>query len=85
MMPVIKDFVSVKNDDRTRSHIHKRLLICNINELYVQFTSRHYHYLESSNSCHLEECKNCPGTGNLKDNKAKAFDEHSINEVRFKI
>ena len=41
MMPGMKDFVSVKNDDGTRSHVPKRLLLCNINELYVQFAAEH--------------------------------------------
>ena len=41
MMPRMKDFVSVKNDDGTRSHVQKRLLIYNINELYAQFTEEH--------------------------------------------
>ena len=38
MMSGMKDFVSVKNDDGTRSHVQKRLLLCNINKLYAQFT-----------------------------------------------
>ena len=41
MMPGIKDFLSVKNDDRTRSHVQKRLVLYNINELYPQFTAEH--------------------------------------------
>ena len=41
MMLGMKDFVSVKNDDRTRLQIQKRLLLCNFNELYTQFTSQH--------------------------------------------
>ena len=39
MMPGMKDFESVKNDDGTRPHIQKRLLLCNINDLYAQFTA----------------------------------------------
>ena len=35
MMPGMKDFVSVKNDDGSRSHVQKRLLLCNINKLYM--------------------------------------------------
>ena len=35
MMPGMKDFVWVKNDDGTRIYIQKRLLLCNINELYA--------------------------------------------------
>lgn len=27
-----------KNDDGTRQHVEKRLLLCNANELYEQFT-----------------------------------------------
>ena len=38
--------------------------------------------LDSSSFCHLGECTS---TANLKDNTEKAFDEHSINDVRFKI
>ena len=41
MMPGMKDFVSVKNDDGTRSHVKKRILLCNINELHAQFTAEH--------------------------------------------
>ena len=41
MMPGMKDFVSVKNDDGTRSHVQKRPLLCNLNELYAQFTAEH--------------------------------------------
>ena len=41
MIPGIKDFASVKNDDGTHSHIQKRLLLCNLNELCAQFTSKH--------------------------------------------
>ena len=41
MMPGMKDFVSVKNDDGTRSHVQKRLLLCSINKLYAQFTAEH--------------------------------------------
>ena len=40
---------------------------------------------DTLSSCHLGECKNCLGTANLTDNMAKAFDEHSINELRFEI
>ena len=29
MLPGMKDFVSIKNVDGTRSHIQKRLLLCN--------------------------------------------------------
>ena len=41
MMPRMKNFRSVKNDDGTRSQIQKRLLLCNSNELYTQFTWDH--------------------------------------------
>ena len=41
MMTRMKDFVSVKNDDGTRSHVQKRLLLSNINKLYAQFTTEH--------------------------------------------
>ena len=40
---------------------------------------------DSSSFCHLGECENFPGTANLKDNMARGFNEHSIDEVRFKI
>ena len=35
MMPGIKDFVSVKNDDGTRARVQKILSLCSINELYA--------------------------------------------------
>ena len=41
MIPRMKDFVSVKNDDGTHSRVRKRFLLCNINELYAQFTAEH--------------------------------------------
>ena len=31
----------VKNDDGTYSLVQKRLLLCNTNELYAQFTAEH--------------------------------------------
>ena len=34
-------FVSAKNDDGTRSLIQERLLLCNLSEVYAQFTSEH--------------------------------------------
>ena len=40
---------------------------------------------DSSSSCHLGEYGNCPNTANLKDNMAKAFDEHSIDKVTLEI
>ena len=40
---------------------------------------------DSSSSCYLGMCENCPVTANLKGNMIKAFDEHSINEMRFEI
>ena len=33
--------MSVKNNDGTRSNVEKRFLLCNINELYAQFTIEH--------------------------------------------
>ena len=41
MMPGMKDFASVKNDDGTSSHVQKTLLLYNINKLYAQFTVEH--------------------------------------------
>ena len=41
MMPRMKDFMSVKNDYGTRSHIQMRLLLCNLNKLHAQFTKEH--------------------------------------------
>ena len=40
---------------------------------------------DCSRTCHLGKCENCLGTTNSKDNMAKAFDEHSINDVLFEI
>ena len=148
----MKDFLSVKNDGGTRSHIQKRLLLYSLNESHTQFTSEHeglnisiseftklrprhcvlprssgshnlcvcmhhgnvklmlnvtdirhltqdtdmilkiYHDRlnvivcpDPLSSYHSGECKNWSNTANFKDNMAKAFDKHSINEVRFKI
>ena len=41
MMPGIKDFEAVKNDDGTRVHVQKRILLYNINKLYAEFTVEH--------------------------------------------
>ena len=41
MMSRMKEFVSVKNCNGTRSHVQKRLLLCNVNLLYAQFTAEH--------------------------------------------
>ena len=41
MMPGMKNFVSVKNEDGTRSHIQKRLLLFDFNEVHAQFTLEH--------------------------------------------
>ena len=41
MMPGMKDFLSVKNDDGTRSNVQNRLLLCNISEVYPQFTAEY--------------------------------------------
>ena len=40
---------------------------------------------ESSSCCFLGECEICPGTAKLKENLRNAFNEHGIDEVRFKI
>lgn len=40
-MPGMKDFVSVKQNDNTRVHVQKRLLLSNLNELYTQFKNEH--------------------------------------------
>ncbi|KYN27624.1 hypothetical protein ALC57_02985 [Trachymyrmex cornetzi] len=151
-MPGIKDFVSLKNDKGIRTHVQKRLLLGNINELYILFTSEYpdvklsistftklrplhcvlagssgthnvcvcvHHeniklmmndaYIqnltkdtnmiltnyrdclnaivcsESTSSCHLNECQNCPGLENLKQHLISVFDNHNIHEVKFEM
>ena len=37
IMPGMKDFVPVKKIDGSREHVQKRLIICNLLELYVAF------------------------------------------------
>ena len=40
VMPGMKDFVSVKIGD-TRMHIQKRLILCNLREVYASFKTKH--------------------------------------------
>ena len=42
-------------------------------------------YPEFSSFCFLGECEICPGIAKLKENLKNAFDNHGIDEVRFKI
>ncbi|KAJ8672060.1 hypothetical protein QAD02_003319 [Eretmocerus hayati] len=37
LMPGMNDYISLKNSDGKREHVQKRLLLCNMNELYSQF------------------------------------------------
>lgn len=37
LMPGIQDYVSVKQMNGVRNHVQKRLILCNLNELYTQF------------------------------------------------
>ena len=39
-MPGMKDFVSVKIGD-TRMHVQKRLILCNLREVYASFKTKH--------------------------------------------
>lgn len=41
LLPGKKDFVSVKQHDGTRKHIQKRLMLCNLQELYAEFKRLH--------------------------------------------
>ena len=41
MMPVMKDFVSIKKDDCSREHVQKKLFLCNRSELYANFKAQH--------------------------------------------
>ncbi|KAJ8671657.1 hypothetical protein QAD02_002916 [Eretmocerus hayati] len=37
----MNDYISVKNSDGKREHVQKRLLLCNMNELYSQFVQEY--------------------------------------------
>ncbi|KAJ8683491.1 hypothetical protein QAD02_019283 [Eretmocerus hayati] len=37
----MNDYISVKNSDGKREHVQKRLLLCNMNELYSQFVQKY--------------------------------------------
>ncbi|CAH0555039.1 unnamed protein product [Brassicogethes aeneus] len=37
MMPGMKDYVSIRKDDGSREHVQKRLVLCNLAELYSNF------------------------------------------------
>ena len=79
--------------------VHHENVKLMLNEIYIQHLTEYtdmmldnYHDCldaivcpDSSSSCHLGECENCPGTENLNDNMVKAFEEHRINEVKFEI
>ena len=41
MMPGMKDFVSVKKGDVSREHVQKKLILCNLSELYANFKAQH--------------------------------------------
>ena len=41
MMPGMKDFVSVKRYDGSRDHVQKKLILCNLPELYANFKAQH--------------------------------------------
>ena len=41
MIPGMKDFISVKKDDGRREHVKKKLILCNLSELYANFKARH--------------------------------------------
>ena len=41
MMPGMKDFVSVKKYDGSREHVQKKLILCNLSELYTNFIAQH--------------------------------------------
>lgn len=40
-MPGKKDFISIRNDDGIKVHTQKRLVLCNLKELYKIFNSRY--------------------------------------------
>lgn len=40
-MPGKKDFISLRNDDGTKVQTQKRLVLCNLKELYKIFKSRY--------------------------------------------
>ena len=41
VMPGIKDFLSVRNDEGEKEHKQKRLVLCNLKEAYHQFKQQH--------------------------------------------
>ena len=41
MVPDMKDFVSVKKYDGSRKHVQKKLILCNLSELYANFKAQH--------------------------------------------
>lgn len=41
LLPGMKDFVSVKKDDGSREQVQKRLILCNLSELYEKFIQKH--------------------------------------------
>ena len=41
VMPGIKDFLSVRNDEGEKEHNQKRLVLCNLKEAYHQFKQQH--------------------------------------------
>ncbi|XP_066585899.1 uncharacterized protein [Prorops nasuta] len=43
-MPGMKDYLSIRNDNGKREHIQKRLILCNLKELYKLFEMRYPDY-----------------------------------------
>lgn len=41
IMPGKQDFVSLKRDYESREHVQKRLVLCNLSELYARFKSEY--------------------------------------------
>lgn len=41
LMPGVKDYVSLKQNDGRRQHVQKRLVLANLNELFAQFKAEH--------------------------------------------
>ena len=40
-MPGMKDFVSVKKYYGSREHVQKKLILCNLSELYANYKAQH--------------------------------------------
>ncbi|KAG8230551.1 hypothetical protein J437_LFUL008374 [Ladona fulva] len=95
--PGKKDYVSIRLDG-IKIHKPKRLLLCNLGELYVAYREKYDAEIEDYNllmgkvvcdldtkDCMLQRCKSCPGEEALIDHLEEILEDRDMNEtIEFK-